>query len=162
MRVVHTIDSLGEHHGGPARSITALCSALADAGVEVSIVTHDRRPGEPPAILPSPAVRMHLVPVGQSRLTDMWRSFYDFSRAVTQEIAQPETVLHDHGLWLIANHSTSSAGRRARVPLIISPRGMLSPWALGVRRSKKRLAWKLYQGRNFASADVIHVTSEQE
>lgn len=72
------------------------------------------------------------------------------------------TLLHDHGLWRPSNHAAVGAARRAGVPLVISPRGMLEPWALRHRRWKKRAAWVLYQRRDLRHAAVLHVTSEGE
>jgi glycosyltransferase involved in cell wall biosynthesis len=71
-------------------------------------------------------------------------------------------VFHDHGQWLPLNHASAVNARRAGVPRIISPRGMLSPWSRRHRRWKKSLAWALYAGRDLASAAVLHATSELE
>ena len=39
---------------------------------------------------------------------------------------------------------------------------MLSPWALNHKRTKKRLAWWIYQRRDAATAIRLHATSEAE
>jgi glycosyltransferase involved in cell wall biosynthesis len=48
------------------------------------------------------------------------------------------------------------------VPMIVSPRGMLEPWALAHRRMKKTIAWHLWQKRVLQSAALLHATSAQE
>jgi glycosyltransferase involved in cell wall biosynthesis len=48
------------------------------------------------------------------------------------------------------------------LPRVVSPRGMLSTWALAFHKWKKRLAWSLYQSKDLHSASMIHATSEQE
>ena len=78
------------------------------------------------------------------------------------EIRGQTTVLHDNGLWLPTNHATARAARRNNIPLIISPRGMLTPWAMRFHGFKKRLAWWLYQYGDLQSAQVLHATSVQE
>ena len=45
---------------------------------------------------------------------------------------------------------------------MITPRGMLSPWALSQNRWMKKLAWQVYQRRNLSSAVIIHTTSKLE
>lgn len=45
---------------------------------------------------------------------------------------------------------------------MVSPRGMLEPWAFNHRRWLKRAAWTGYQKRDLASAAAVHVTSEAE
>jgi glycosyltransferase involved in cell wall biosynthesis len=72
------------------------------------------------------------------------------------------TLLHDHGLWLPSNHAAAAVARQACIPRVVSPRGMLEPWALRHRRWKKCLAWYAYQRRDIQSAAVLHVTSEAE
>jgi glycosyltransferase involved in cell wall biosynthesis len=74
----------------------------------------------------------------------------------------PPNVFHDHGQWLPLNHASAVHARRAGIPRVISPRGMLSPWSRRHRRWKKALAWVLYAGRDLASAAVLHATSELE
>ena len=57
-------------------------------------------------------------------------------------------LLHLHGLWLypsiVASRWRSCKGR----PVIISPHGMLDPWALRHSRWKKEAAMALFERRN--------------
>ncbi|MCA9235969.1 MAG: glycosyltransferase [Planctomycetales bacterium] len=71
-------------------------------------------------------------------------------------------LLHDHGQWRAVNHASALASRRRGVPRIVSPRGMLSPWARNSKRWKKWLGWQLYARRDLAETVVIHATSELE
>jgi glycosyltransferase involved in cell wall biosynthesis len=71
-------------------------------------------------------------------------------------------MLHDSGLWLPTNHAAAQVARATGVPFIVSPRGMLTAWALRFRGLKKRLAWHLYQQRDLQTASVLHATSHAE
>ena len=71
-------------------------------------------------------------------------------------------IVHDHGLWLPNNHRVARLSRTYGIPRIVSPRGMLSPWALNFKKLRKALAWHLYQRYDLLSADVVHVTSKLE
>jgi glycosyltransferase involved in cell wall biosynthesis len=71
-------------------------------------------------------------------------------------------ILHDHGVWLQSNHAMTAVARRAQMPRVVSPRGMISPWALNFHRMRKRVAWMLYQARDLRSAQLLHATSEDE
>lgn len=71
-------------------------------------------------------------------------------------------LVHVHGLWLPLHHAAARDARRAGVPLVVSARGMLEPWALAHRRWKKRIAWAVYQRRDLRHAAVLHATSEAE
>src|ERR1051326_8061415 len=60
---------------------------------------------------------------------------------------QSPNLIHDHGIWLPANHQVAIYARERSIPRMVSPRGMLEPWAMRYKRWKKRVAWWLYQGR---------------
>ena len=162
MRVIHTVHSLRADHGGPSRSVTALCSDLARQDVDVSIVTRQRRLGEPPPVMPaSERADVHFVgPEGG------WHAFLSgagqFGAAIRNTVGDGEGLVHDHGLWLPTNHASARAAARARVPFVVSTRGMLTEWALRFNAGKKKAAWALYQRRDLQSARLFHATAEQE
>jgi glycosyltransferase involved in cell wall biosynthesis len=152
--VVHTVSSIDPETGGPARSVTALCRALAGADLRVTLVTQQPVNGSLPFPVPD-GVRFtrrgKILGVGA------------FRRAADDALGSGAPALvHDHGIWLPTNHSVAALARRRRVPRIVSPRGMLDAWALGWHVWRKRAAWRLYQQRDLARADVLHATSEGE
>ena len=49
-----------------------------------------------------------------------------------------------------------------KLPRVVSPRGMLSPWAMRNGTWKKKVAWHFYQRRDLESATAFHVTSSLE
>jgi glycosyltransferase involved in cell wall biosynthesis len=71
-------------------------------------------------------------------------------------------VLHDHGQWLAINRFSAQLAREKQIPRVVSPRGMLTPWALSQKKLKKKLAWWLYARRDLDQACVIHATSQLE
>ena len=71
-------------------------------------------------------------------------------------------VIHNFGVWTPFNHGVCALAQRIRKPYLISPLGMLEPWALSQKRLKKRLAWRLYQRRDLLRASALHATSEME
>ena len=81
-----------------------------------------------------------------------------------QQICQESHIdlLHGHGVWLPANHTCSKIARDLRLPLVITPHGMLTQWSFHHKHLKKRLAWKIYQKRDLESARVVHVTAMSE
>lgn len=60
------------------------------------------------------------------------------------------------------NLAAGRAARRAKKPLIISPRGMLSPAALRFSRWRKRAVWFLGQEGMIKDAACLHATSALE
>lgn len=74
----------------------------------------------------------------------------------------PDAVVHVHGLWSRFEVNVCRAALACRSPLVISPHGMLEPWALRQKKFKKKLAWHFYQKRLIARADLLIVNSERE
>ena len=71
-------------------------------------------------------------------------------------------VVHLHGIWEVGLFRLSCAAHRAGVKVVWSPHGMLTPWALGFKAWKKKLALFLYLKRELARADALHVTAQSE
>src|SRR5262249_24340783 len=82
--------------------------------------------------------------------------------AALQSLARTADVIHDHGLWLMPNVQAAWAAARVHKPLIVSPRGLLSPAALAFARIKNNLFWRFLQGPATQQAACLHATSEQE
>ena len=71
-------------------------------------------------------------------------------------------VVHQHGLWTAHSILGTRWGERHGHRRVISPQGMLEPWALAQKRAKKRVATALYEGRNLARAGCLHALTESE
>ena len=158
-----TLGGLAPETGGPAVTVPALCGALARLGATVELISIDMA-----------SARRHprLEDVQPWRLTSI-RGFAwpaarvkwapGFGRAVRRRCrALGDVVLHDNGIWLPSNHSVVRVARSLGKPLVVSPRGMLFPWARNHKALKKTLAWRLYQRRDLRSASVLHATSPEE
>lgn len=164
MIVVHVVGSTRADHGGTSRSVPALCEALDALGVEVHLVT--AVPAAPTAdqepILPGGDVYVHRIEE-RTRFQRTFRSPIGFYRglwSVVEDVG-PD-VLHDHGAWLPSNVATAWVARRAGVPLVSTPRGMVTDWSLSHQAGKKRTAWHLYQKHVFRQAALFHATASAE
>lgn len=123
----------------------ALCLALQAEGVAVELWTHDE------TILPPAKLSTRRVPPSELA-----------NELAKVKKADSQVILHDHGVWLPWNHKVAQAAQAAGVPRVVSPRGMLEPWALNYRSWKKKLAWKLYQKQDLQAAQLLHATSVAE
>ena len=163
VRVLITTASLAEAAGGPARTVSALAEHLAGQNVSVEVIASAAPPryGKP-LLPPAELVKTHLLPsMVWPRMRLHWCP--RFGRFLEERIRAARPVLvHDQGVWLQNNHAAVAAARRVGVPLITSPRGMLTRWAVQHKAWKKRLAWLFYQGRDLRAARIFHATSEQE
>ena len=163
-RLLHTIGSLQKSAGGPTRTVTALCRELGRLGALVDLVARNGASSADADLLLPPAEWVTTTLVPNPRMPVFGALVATGFRANARErcTRQRLQLIHDHGLWLPSNHASVSLARELGLPLVISPRGMLEPWALGWRATKKRLALALYQRRDLESAALLVATSEQE
>lgn len=157
MRILHTAAALWEGTGGPVASVTSLCAGLAARGHELTVLT-GAGPLHPAVLELRGRVRVRTEPLGPYRLGN-WSSAF---RAACLEEARRADIVHDNGVWLHTNWSSVRMAGRAGRPIVRSPHGMLSAWALRRSRMRKRLVWNLIERRLFARAALVHVTSELE
>jgi glycosyltransferase involved in cell wall biosynthesis len=71
-------------------------------------------------------------------------------------------VIHHHSIWLRTLHYAHDSARRAGVPLVVSPRGMMDPWAWRHHSRRKAFARALLHPGAFEGVDGWHATSPNE
>jgi glycosyltransferase involved in cell wall biosynthesis len=145
VKVLLTGTSLRLAYGGPAYSVSRLATALAETGIEVGLWAPDRS---------APAVQLFPADAPVRRLSG--------SEVEALDAFGGADVLHDNGIWLPHNHRLAALAARRGIPRVVSPRGMLEPWAMNHRRWKKYIAWQLYQRRDLRRAACHHATAETE
>ena len=77
-------------------------------------------------------------------------------------LVKPKSVVHSHGLWMHPGVIARTCARQAKCPLVVSPHGMLEPWALDHSGWKKRLAAWMFENENLHGADCLHALCTQE
>ncbi len=70
-------------------------------------------------------------------------------------------LLHCHGLWMYPSLAALKL-TSGRLPSVISPHGMLDPWALRNSRWKKRLAGAFFENAHLRRAGVLHALCSAE
>lgn len=188
MKILYTIADLQPESGGPSRSVSSLASAVAQQGPDVELLALEYGPSHALPLIPPYPVRTTLVPCrGNLAQRIKWtRAFAsalqqhcaaasevtgglqrnataaDLSRRSGTKAGFSNFIIHDTGLWLRTNHAVAAVTRKFQLLRVVSPRGMLTQWALQHRSWKKRLAWHLYQQRDLRLAQVLHATSAAE
>ncbi len=77
-------------------------------------------------------------------------------------LVKPGSIVHSHGLWMYPGAVARKCAHRAGCPLVISPHGMLEPWALNHSRLKKRLAAWWFEDKNLRQAACLHALCAAE
>jgi len=153
MKYCHIVPSLEARYGGPSKSVLGLAKALSLGGADVELLTTEPGPGSnwsegrleirsfhrdwPGSICASAGLRRHL-----------------------RNLAAD--VIHHHSIWLRTLHYAHESARRAGVPLVVSPRGMMDPWAWRHHSRRKAFARALLHPGAFEGVDGWHATSPNE
>jgi len=71
-------------------------------------------------------------------------------------------LLHLHGLWMYPSLACIKWACLTKRPYVVSPHGMLDPWALRNSAWRKRLAGWAYENANLRGAACIHALCDSE
>lgn len=73
------------------------------------------------------------------------------------------SVLHLHGLWTYHSCVANVIKKRySNTKVVITPHGMLDPWAVKNSHWKKKIAGLLFEDKNLQNADCIHALNLSE
>jgi glycosyltransferase involved in cell wall biosynthesis len=90
------------------------------------------------------------------------RSSAGWERLVQRVLQTGPSVVHLHGLWDAGTFAAADLVQRRGMGFVVSPRGMLEPWALRHKWLKKKIFLECYLHSLLVTADLLHATSESE
>lgn len=161
MVILHTVKDLSLESGGLSSSVLRLVQAITDYSSNTSI-TIAAQEGRSPLVAKA-KLKENLnweSLTGENHTAQLAKILNSARLSHTQK--SRTFLFHDHGLWLPLNHKVAIEAKKRKVLRIVSPHGMLSPWAMKHRALKKKIAWRLYQHKDLQEADVLHTTSKTE
>ncbi len=71
-------------------------------------------------------------------------------------------IIHTHGIWQYPSVAALAWHKKCAGPYLVSPHGMLDPWALRNSAWKKRAALMLYEGSHLRQAACLRALCESE
>lgn len=145
MKILHVITGL-KKAAGTSVFCGEVCNRLAAAGHDVTIAIVDPARDDCYPVDP----RIKLIPIDT------------LLKSTRSTCSTWFNIIHIHALWSPILHKVSNWAHRNKVPVVWSPHGMLTPWAMNNKKWKKRLGWRLYQRKDLARADLLHATAESE
>lgn len=165
LRVLHVTPYFAPafRYGGPPRSILGLCQGLQRAGVDVEVFTttangaSDLRASPPGGDQYEGVLVRYFPSVFPRRLFRARGLGAALSAGVTRY-----DLVHVHGLWTFPGWAAVRHARRAGVPYVLSPRGMLDSWSMAHHLVRKRIAYWMVERRILAGAAFLHATSSSE
>lgn len=155
VKVGMLLASIAAADGGVSEVVRELARTMHDpAKVQVDVLTL-RRGGD------TGAEGWDGVPVRRAEV--FGPSSFGYSRQLDTILAGSDLdLLHVHGLWMYPSIATRRWHVRTRRPYVLSPEGMLDPWALANKSWKKRIAMRLYEDAHLRGAACLHALNDSE
>ncbi len=164
MKILHVVPTYlpARRYGGPIVAVHGLCRALAARGHEVHVLTTNVD-GDSVSDVPTDRfVDMQGVAV-RYFLSPLPRLYWSPGMGRALRGVGDYDVVHVHAVYLWPGVAAARAARRAGVPYVISPRGMLVPELIRQKSRVMKTLWlRLVERRGFAHAAAIHFTSDLE
>jgi glycosyltransferase involved in cell wall biosynthesis len=151
-------------YGGTIVSVHGLCKALAARGHDVHVFTTSVDGGTDSAVVHDQPVDVEGVKVWYFKSPSLRRIYWSpkLGAALDGQVAHFD-VVHTHAVYLWPLWAAARAARRANVPYVVSPRGMLERDLVAQRSPLLKALWlAAIERRNLEHAAAIHVTSERE
>jgi glycosyltransferase involved in cell wall biosynthesis len=166
MRILHVVPTYlpAARYGGPMFAVHGLCRALAARGHHVEVFTTNVDGPNNSAVPLGISVPLDGVHVRYFPSKKLRRLYWSppLGRTLKAHITD-FTVAHLHSVFLWPTWAAARLASNARVPYLISPRGMLVKELVELRNRFVKQAWiRLVEKANLERATAIHVTSKLE
>lgn len=163
MKILIVIPAIGRVYGGPTNIVIGWAQALSRQGVEVDIATTNAN-GEECLNVP---LQEWLVEVGYriqyfpcvSLGNYQWSSV--FASWLFRHV-QDYDLVHSNAIFSLPNFPAHLACQWGNIPYIMTPHGMLEPWALSYKAYKKCFYYHLIERPALNRSNVIQATASPE
>lgn len=144
--------------GGFYHSVRRLHQEIAAKGAQVTVHAGRDRFSAQDGLEWNPLqLRLH-----RNLWTALGLGYYPRPRSLVDPDGVGNTILHVHGLWQAKSLASWLVARKYGLPCVVSPRGMLDPWAVNNSGWKKKLAGRLFENRNLREAACLHALCNSE
>jgi glycosyltransferase involved in cell wall biosynthesis len=166
MRILQIVPSFSLVYGGPSQMVRGFSTALANEGIEITLLTTNSNgdAGQPPLDVPLGE------PVKQDNYQIIyfpcspWRR-YKFSLDLLQWLvnnAKDYNLAHIHALFSPVSTASATIARYKQLPYVLRPLGTLDPADLTKKKQLKQIYGSLLEKPNLEGAAAIHFTSQEE
>lgn len=155
MKIAILSSSNSRNAGGLYTSVRRLTQSLAVANVEPTLFAYNDK---------FSAIDLAAYGTAQPKAyTLIGPSNFGYSPNLywTLKLQMPD-LIHTQSLWMYLSKVSLRLYKRFNVPHIISPRGMLDPWAVRNSAWKKRIVSRWYENEHLNTASCIHALCQSE
>lgn len=160
MKICSTIERLDDEYGGPAVSLPNLLNQLSyDYSVNNIVLSgHQKDCYIDNSTLDKNANNWITLETSGLQKLNYCRNL---SKTLNTHCSDSDFIFSNN-LWNYFPFQSYKFASKNKIPLVTSIRGALFPWSLEQGKTKKRIAWNVFQKAMLNSSALIHVTSEQE
>ena len=166
MKILHIVPTYfpAIRYGGPIYSVHGLCRALVGLGHEVHVFTTNVDGASDSDVEFEKPVDLDGVKVWYFPSRRLRRLYYSPPMMkMLQEKAAEFDLLHLHSVFLWPTWAAARVARKAGVPYVLSPRGMLVRELVRRKSRFLKTCWiQLIERKNLEQAAAAHLTSERE
>jgi glycosyltransferase involved in cell wall biosynthesis len=166
MRILHVIPTYlpATRYGGPIVAVHALARALIARGHDVEVVTTNIDGTGASEVPLGTRIEIDSVPVRYFASPWVKRLCFAPAMASALRAEMPRfDVAHLHSVFLWPTFAAARAARAAKIPYVVSPRGMLVADLIRRRNRLVKSAWiALCERANLERAAAVHATSGAE
>jgi glycosyltransferase involved in cell wall biosynthesis len=163
MKILMLVPAVGTVYGGPSKSVVELAQALGHHSIEVDLITTNANGSEKLNVplqtwISETSYRFQYFPYWDLK-------GYKFSLALTNWLfknASNYDLVHANAVFSYANLPAYWACQQQKIPYLVTPRGMLEPWALSYKAWKKRLYYNLFEKPALQQASAIQTLAKKE
>lgn len=163
MKILMVTPYLGKTYGGTSRVVTEIASSLGQFGQSVDVVTTSADDEGNLDVSTDEWIAQENYRVRYFR--NWHRSDFIISTALIlwlKRHVEEYDVVHTHTLFAPLITATHGICRSRKVPYIVTPHGMLEPWALSYKAWKKRIYYRAFEETALQNASAIQVLSSSE
>ena len=155
IKTANLVGSVSRNAGGLYESVRRLVQSIAANDMEVSVLSNlDEHTAEDVAAW---------APVTVKTFRPRWHRQFGYTpEFLTALEAFGPDITHTHGLWCFPSVATDQYCRQSDTPYVISPHGMLDPWAIHHSRWKKATAYFFYEAAHLRQAACLRALCEAE
>jgi glycosyltransferase involved in cell wall biosynthesis len=157
VRILHVVPYIDEEASGPAYTTTTLNRAMNERGASSQLVVTTDMNSDPRQMDSGLKIfprRKFLRRLGRSPEMLQWLRAEVAAAAVD--------IVHNNSIWMMPNVYSGWVTRATNVPLVVSPHGTFSEWAMKRSRRVKTLFWHSLQKSAISHAALFHATAESE
>ncbi|MEJ2881695.1 XrtY-associated glycosyltransferase XYAG1 [Pedobacter sp. GR22-6] len=166
MKIIHVIPAYKPAYcyGGPTQSVSFLCENLVKNELQIEVLTTTANGKYELNVPRNTPVFINGVKTYYFRRISKDHSHFSPKLLFNlyQKADAKTTIIHIHSWWNLVSILSCIIAKLKKIPVVLSPRGMLSPYSFGTGNTTIKYLLHQHIGKELIRYCHLHCTSEQE